>query len=159
QFYTTTPAADYTSYSIDFGDGSPPQTGTTFPSPSLTYTYGGIGFYKVALTLYGPNGCPSTDTIKLFYGSNPAVGLATKGSSVKCLPRDSTGITLWFDILKTSSNPPGTIYVIETNDGSPPITLSHPPPDSISHTFFESSCGFNSYSYTNSFEIKITAQA
>ncbi len=159
QFYTTTPASSYSSYSIDFGDGSPPQTGTTFPSPALTYSYAGTGFYKVALTLYGGNGCPATDTIKVFYGGNPAVGLATKGSSVKCLPKDSTGITIWFDILKTASNPPGTIYTVVTNDGSPPVTYMHPPPDSISHTFFEPSCGYNSYSYANSFEIKITAQA
>ncbi len=159
QFICTTPSSQYTSYSIDFGNGSPVQTGTVFPSPSLNYTYAGTGFYKVALTLYGPNGCADTDTIRIFYGSNPAVGLATKGSSVKCLPNDSSGITVWFDILKTSTNPPGTIYIIETNDGSPPITLSHPPPDSISHTFFEPSCGYNSYSYANSFEIKITAQA
>ncbi len=159
QFYTTTPASSYTSYSIDFGDGSAPQTGTTFPTPALTYSYAGTGFYKVALTLYGGNGCPATDTIKVFYGGNPAVGLATKGSSVKCLPKDSTGITIWFDILKTASNPPGTIYTVVTNDGSPPVTYMHPPPDSISHTFFEPSCGYSSYSYANSFEIKITAQA
>lgn len=159
QFYTTTPSSSYTSYSIDFGDGTAPQTGTAFPSPALAHTYASIGFYKVALTLFSGNGCSSTDTIKIFYGSNPAVGLATKGSSVKCLPRDSSGIVMWYDIIKTSSNPPGTIYIIEVNDGSPPVTLSHPPPDSISHTFYEPSCGYSSYSYANSFEIKITAQA
>ncbi|WP_417608006.1 PKD domain-containing protein [Owenweeksia hongkongensis] len=157
-FYTTTNSSTYTSYSIDFGDGSAVQTGTTFPSPAMAHAFPNIGQYKVVLTLLGANGCPSHDTVLVFYGSNPSVGLSTQGNNIKCLPRDSTGITFWFPVTSYQSNPPGTIYVVEVNDGSPPQYYNHPPPDSIGHTFFEPSCGYQSVSFNDAFMVKITAQ-
>lgn len=157
-FYTTTNSSQYTSYELDFGDGSPVQTGTTFPTPAVSHSYGGIGIYKVALTLYGANGCPSTDTLTIFYGSNPSVGLSITGNNIKCLPRDSSGITFWFPITNYKNNPPGTIYEVQVNDGSPVKIFNHPPPDSISHTFFEPSCGYTTANFNDAFEVKITAK-
>ncbi len=156
-FYSNTPAGSYTGYRINFGDGSPVQTGVSFPSPVLPHSYGSTGIYKVALTLIGGNGCESTDTVTIFYGSNPSVGLNITGNNIQCLPSDSSGITFWFPITNISSNPPGTYYVVEVSDGSPIRTFTHPPPDSIYHTFYEPSCGYNTANFQNAFQIKITA--
>lgn len=155
-FYTTTAASQYIKYSIDFGDGQS-QSGSTFPSPFLSHSYSKTGIFDAVLSVTNANGCISTDTIRLFYGSNPSVGLSIKGNNIKCLPRDSSGHTFAFPISNISSNPPGTVYIVEVNDGSPPAYYNHPPPDSILHTFYEPSCGYNTVNFNNAFQVKITA--
>lgn len=156
-FYSLTDTASYTSYSINFGDGSSPVTGSNFPS-FLSHSYPNIGGYTVVLTMYGDNGCPSYDTVKVFFGSNPSVGLNISGSNIGCLPKDSSGVAFSFPITNYQSNPPGTIYIVEANDGTPPQIFNHPPPDSIVHIFTASSCGYNTVNFTNAFQVRITAQ-
>lgn len=156
-FYSPTDTSTYTSFSINFGDGSAPVTGSNFPA-FLSHSYPNIGGYTVVLTMYGDNGCPSYDTVKVFFGSNPSVGLNISGSNIGCLPKDSSGVAFSFPITNYQSNPPGTIYIVEANDGSAPQIFNHPPPDSIVHIFYASSCDFNTVNFTNAFQIRITAQ-
>ena len=156
-FSSNTDPSTYTGYSLDFGDGSAPVTGTSFPSPYITHNYTGTGFFTAVLTMYNALGCSSVDSIRIFYGSNPSVGLSIKGNNVKCLPGDSTGISFTFPINNTSANPNGTVYIVEVNDGSPQVIFNHPPPDSIIHTFYEPSCGYNTVNFQNAFQVSITA--
>ena len=158
-FHTNNNSATYTSYTIDFGDGSAPQSGTTFPSPLLAHSYGGYGIYKVALTLNNPNGCASTDTVLVYYGTSPNVNFGIKGTSRQCLTGDSTGVTLTFPISNVAGNPPGTIYEVQASDGSPPKFYNHPPPDSVLHTFYEPSCGYNTVYNINAFQVTLTVHA
>ncbi len=156
-FSSTTDPSTYTNYILDFGDGSPPMTGTSFPTPYVSHTYSSTGFFTVTLRMVNAIGCGNIDSIRVFYGSNPSVGLSIKGNNVKCLPNDSSGISFTFPINNTSSNPNGTVYIVEVNDGTPPVIFNHPPPDSIIHTFFEPSCGYNTVNFQNAFQVQITA--
>ncbi|MDZ7846897.1 MAG: hypothetical protein U5L96_09055 [Owenweeksia sp.] len=62
-----------------------------------------------------------------------------------------------FPIGNYQSNSAGTVYIVEVNDGSPPMTFVHPPPDSITHTFYEPSCGYNTVNFQNAFQVQIRA--
>lgn len=142
-----------TQYFIDWGDGSPTLTQSTITSP-LPHTYG-IGTFQ--LTHIVSNGtCRDTSVYNIFVGSNPAVGLGNPGNTSIC-----TGSSLTFPITNTENNPPGTIYTVTFNDNTPPITFSHPPPASVTHTFNTNSCGVLStsgnVSYNNSFSATIVA--
>lgn len=156
-FSSPTDPSTYTNFILDFGDGTPPVTGTTFPSPYVPHTFPGTGFFTVTLRMVNGIGCGSIDSISVFFGSNPSVGLSIKGNNVKCLPNDSSGISFTFPINNTSGNPNGTVYIVTVNDGTPPVIFNHPPPDSIIHTFFEPSCGYNTVNFQNAFQVSITA--
>ena len=57
----STPAANVTGWSWDFGDGSPP---STQQNPQHTYTTSGT--FNVTLTAMGPGGCPNSVTKNAF---------------------------------------------------------------------------------------------
>ncbi|WP_018472829.1 T9SS C-terminal target domain-containing protein [Echinicola pacifica] len=138
-----------TSYTLDWGDGSPSFTGTDWEELNHSYA---MGVYNLVYTVTGPNGCPATKEFGVFVGSNPAVGLANPGNTNVC-----GGQTLSFPITGTENNPEGTMYVVSYSDGSPEETYNHPPPLEVTHTFIESSCGINSGSFPNSYSVSITA--
>lgn len=144
--------ATNTNYSIDWGDGSPGFSGSDFTS--LDHTYNGAGFYDLTVTVDGANGCSNSATYEVFSGSNPSIGLANPGSTINlCAPNELT-----FPLTNYENNSPGTEYVVNFSDGSPPQTFVHPPPASISHVFDISSCGFTTTSgIPNSFQVQITA--
>ena len=149
-----TGTGNVTAYSLNWGDGSPPYTGTT-PPTNLTHTYNGQGFYTIRYILTTPNGCNDTLNQTVFNGSNPAVGMGNPGNTNGCLP-----LTITFPINNTASNPPGTTYTVSFNDGSPPIIYAHPPPASVTHVFTNTSCGTNSPGnppFNNSFSATIVA--
>ena len=145
--------ATNTNYSINWGDGSPNFTGTTWTSLSHTYQ---VGLWTLTYTISAQNGCNITKIYKVFVGNNPAVGLENPGNTDVCITSSLT-----FPITGTENNPPGTTYVVTFNDNSPATTFNHPPPSSITHTFLDSSCGTTSVSgpttYTNSFFANIIA--
>ncbi|GGF49521.1 PKD domain-containing protein [Echinicola rosea] len=137
------------SYTLDWGDGSEPFTGTEWTELSHGYS---MGVYRLTYSVTGPNGCTATEEYGIFVGSNPAVGLGNPGNTNVC-----GGQTLTFPITGTENNPTGTMYTVDYSDGSPPEIFSHPPPASVTHTFEESSCGVNSGSFPNSYSVSITA--
>lgn len=145
--------ATNTNYSINWGDGSPNFTGTTWTSLSHTYQ---VGLWTLTYSISAQNGCNITKIYKVFVGNNPAVGLENPGNTDVCITSSLT-----FPITGTENNPPGTTYVVTFNDNSPPTTFNHPPPSSITHTFLNSSCGTTSVSgpttYSNSFFANIIA--
>ncbi|WP_396155567.1 PKD domain-containing protein, partial [Flavobacterium macrobrachii] len=149
----STTIANNTNYTINWGDGSPNFTGTTWTSLSHNYQ---VGLWTLTYTISAQNGCNITKIYKVFVGNNPAVGLENPGNTDVCITSSLT-----FPITGTENNPPGTTYVVTFNDNSPPTTFNHPPPSSITHTFLNSSCGTTSVSgpttYSNSFFANIIA--
>ncbi|WP_291130980.1 PKD-like domain-containing protein [Flavobacterium sp. UBA7682] len=152
-FNASTTTATNTNYAINWGDGSPNFTGTTWTSLSHTYQ---VGLWTLTYTITAQNGCNIVKNYKVFVGNNPAVGLGNPGNTDICI---SSSLT--FPITGTDNNPPGTTYVVTFNDGSAPINFNHPPPASVTHNFLVSSCGTTSTSgtttYQNSFFASIAA--
>ncbi|WNM19125.1 PKD-like domain-containing protein [Flavobacterium capsici] len=150
---TSTTSSTNNNYTINWGDGSPNFTGSSWTTLSHTYQ---IGLWYLNYTISGSNGCSITKTYIVFVGSNPAVSLGNPGNTDIC-----NANSLTFPITGTSNNPPGTTYTVTFNDGSAPIPFNHPPPASVTHTFTSSSCGTDSSdgsnTYQNSFSANIVA--
>lgn len=151
----STTIASNTSYTINWGDGTPNFTSTSFTT-ALTHNYG-IGLWNLTYTINGNNGCSIVKSYIIFVGSNPAVSLGNPGDTDIC---NSSALT--FPITGTANNPPGTTYTVTFNDGSSPQIFNHPPPTSVTHTFLTSSCGTTSSdgsnTYPNSFFANILAR-
>ena len=143
-------SATNTGYTINWGDGTPDFTSSTW-SGLLTHTYG-LGFWTLTYTVSGPNGCSVTKLYKVFVGANPAGTLSSPGNTDIC-----GNNTITFPISGTENNPPGTTYTITFSDSpANPITFIQPAPASVTHTFTKSSCGYMTPDgMTNSFYAKI----
>ncbi|MEO7310482.1 MAG: PKD domain-containing protein, partial [Chitinophagaceae bacterium] len=137
-------------YRIIWGDASPDYSAATFSS-LITHSYT-TGTYTLNFIVTGQNGCVDTAVYSVFVGANPAVGLGNPGNTSIC-----TGSGLTFPINTTSSNPPGTVYTVIFNDGTPSVTYQHPAPPDVTHNFLITSCGTNSPGYNNSFSATVTA--
>lgn len=152
-FNASTTIPTNTNYTINWGDGTPNFTGTSWTILAHTYQ---VGLWTLTYTITAQNGCSIIKIYKVFVGNNPAVGLGNPGNTDVCI---SSSLT--FPITGTDNNPPGTTYVVTFNDGSPPINFNHPPPASVTHTFLISSCNTTSTSgsttYQNSFFASIAA--
>jgi PKD repeat protein len=150
---SSTTIANNTNYSINWGDGSANFTGASWTTLNHTYT---TGIYNIIYNVTGSNGCVAKDTLHIFIGSTPAVGIGTPGNTVICAPANLT-----FPITGTSSNPSGTTYTVTVNDGSPSVSFNHPPPSSVTHNFTTSSCNTTSsngaQNYPNSYSVSIVA--
>ncbi|RYE28948.1 MAG: hypothetical protein EOP42_15545, partial [Sphingobacteriaceae bacterium] len=140
-------AATNTSYKIIWGDGSADFSTTSFSALKHTYS---VGTYQLRY-IVNQAACIDTADYYVFVGSNPAVGLGNPGNTVIC-----TGAALTFPVTLTENNPPGTIYTVTYNDGTP-ATIYTSAPQTVTHTFQNSSCGVTSGSYTNSFLATIVA--
>jgi hypothetical protein len=147
-----------TNYQINWGDGSPNFSGATLLS-TLTHTYPSQGYYNLTFTVNGNNGCTTTSSYQVFFGTNPAGGITTQQTASIC-----SGNQVGFIISGTTSNTPGTQYIISFNDGSVADTITAPIPDpyTISHIFNASSCGISSSAgsstFPNSFGAYLTIQ-
>ncbi len=138
-------------YTIDWGDGSTPFSATNWNVEMHEYT---IGTYTLTYTIEGNNGCTTVREYTVFLGSNPGVLFGSEGNDgILC-----EGGSITIPIQGTDLNTPETTYTITFTDGSPPVTLSHPPPTSITHTFNMTSCGTNSDGNANSFSATIEAE-
>jgi len=66
-----------TSYSWNFGDGSPV---ATTPAPAHVYT--AVGVYTVSCTITTANGCPATDTAIVYVGEPPVISFTATPTHV-----------------------------------------------------------------------------
>ncbi|MDS1032065.1 PKD domain-containing protein [Porphyromonadaceae sp. NP-X] len=141
------------SYIIDWGDGSSLFTGSTWSMLKHTYN---LGMTTLKYTVQGQNGCSVTKEYKIFVGSNPAGGILSPGNTDICVNEQLT-----FPIANIQNNPPGTIYTISFNDGTPSEVFYDNTRTEITHTFTNGSCGTYSYDgrnyYSNSFMVSMTA--
>lgn len=153
-FNASTTKLTNSNYSISWGDST-----ANFDSPSwdavISHNYA-VGLWTMVYSVTAQNGCIVSKTYKIFVGNNPAVGLGNPGNTDICITSSLT-----FPITGTDFNPPGTTYIVSFNDGSAPITYTHPPPASVTHTFLKTSCGTTSTvssAYNNSFFASIVAE-
>jgi large repetitive protein len=138
-----------TKYTINWGDGSPNFTSTTWTTTNHTYP---IGAWTALYTIEGASGCTTVQPFVVFIGLKPTVILGEPAKIDPCDP----GLVV-FPISGTRNNPLGTTYTVSFNDGSPDTILNHPPPPAIAHSFKKSSCGVTSKGIMNSFYANIVA--
>jgi len=123
---------------------------------NISHIYG-RGPFNLTYIVSNGTGCPDTLHYIVFFGNNPAGGIASLGSTSICGP-DS----LLFAINNWQSNAPGTIYTVTFNDGTPPLTFGQPPPDTIAHWFGTTSCGTSSsngsITFNNAFKATLTVE-
>ncbi|MCU0404414.1 MAG: PKD domain-containing protein, partial [Chitinophagaceae bacterium] len=135
-----------TGYTIKWGDGTPDTSFSAWPATEIIrHTYP-IGNHTMTVDVTGSNGCTNTRRYNVFIGSTPAGGFASPGNAELCAPD-----TLQFVISNTSNNPPGTVYTVTVNDGSPIKIFNHPAPSTVDHVFERSSCGITSSNGPNTF--------
>jgi large repetitive protein len=139
-----------TGYKIKWGDGSPDSSFSSWPAGVvIKHTYP-LGNSRMEVEVMGTNGCPNKRVYNVFVGSTPAGGFASPGNTEVCAP-DS----LQFTISGTENNPPGTLYTVTVNDGTPIKSFTHPAPSTVTHMFERSSCGIQSSNgtifFSNSF--------
>ena len=128
---STTTSSNF-SYTIDWGDGTS-ETVSSWTSKKHTYS---VGYYTLLYTVTNEFGCTSTQSYKVFLGSNPAVGFTAALNADICV-----GGTLKFPLTGVSNNPPGTTYEISFSDGYSINYSQNNLPTFIEHTFVKNSCG------------------
>ena len=149
-------------YDIDYGNGSSELNIT--PGTIYNTTYLNEGPYIITITVTdNTTGCVREYKKNFFFGTNPAVSLGIPGGTQnQCAPK-RYGFIASFANNAGVLNSPGTVYKKYTNDGKDDSTFIHPNPatdllsDTIFHSFDESSCGYSSQAYDNSFLLGVAA--
>jgi PKD repeat protein len=135
-----------TGYTIQWGDGSPDSSFTSWPAGAIINHNFPLGSSTMTVNVTGSDGCIGIKKYIVFLGSTPAGGLSSLGNTDIC-----ASDSLRFAINNISGNPPGTLYTFIINDGSAPEVFQHPPPSVASHFFSQGSCSFVSSSGNNTF--------
>jgi PKD repeat protein len=135
---TASPGANY---NINWGDGSADYSSTTAPA-GVSHVYL-TGIYPITYTIVNANGCSDTLHQTVYNITNPEIGAANPGNTQACGPKQ-----ICFPLNTFSSNDPSTIYTVTYGDGSGTLIYSHPPPDSVCHTYTVTSCGQTGNAYT-----------
>ena len=126
-------------------------------SQSLSYVFSSNGNNLVELQMLITNPlCPLflytfSETVTILNSTHsPAIGASSPGGTLSCTP-----LNVCFGINTFIANDPTTTYTIDFGDGTPATIFSHPPPDSVCHTYTQTSCG--SGLPGNAFDFTITA--
>lgn len=139
------------SYEIKWGDG----TNDIYNNSQYgnhSHTYPNEGYYSLLYIVTSLTGSKDSSSYKVFFGSNPAIPYYNPGQSTNvCLP-----FTIIIPKDTMIYNTPGTMFLFSSNDGTSIDTLYEPLSSNYSHTFINSSCGYNWFNGNNSFYIKIT---
>ena len=149
-------------YDIDYGNGF--NETNILPGTIYNNTYFNEGPYIITVTATDNiTGCIREYKKNFFFGTNPAVSLGIPGGTQnQCAPK-RYGFIASFSNNAGILNSPGTVYRKYTNDGKDDSTFIHPNPatdllsDTIFHSFDESSCGYSSQAYDNSFLLGVAA--
>lgn len=131
-----------TSYTINWGDGSPNFTSSTAPS-LVDHTYP-TGIFTLAYTVVGANGCTVTDNYPVFNISNPSINVGSDGGTQACGPANYC-----FNLDNFSQNHPSTTYTINFGDGTPSFTVSHNSlQNQYCHTYTTTHCPTNGFVFS-----------
>ena len=136
QVFDGTATGAISNYTIQWGDGSPDFSSGSFPGGGVNHMYSTSDVFTLNYILTGTNGCVDTSTYNIANITNPSIGSANPGGTTGCGP-----ITLCFPLNNFSANHSTTYYEVNFGDGSPIVTLPHPPPATICHTYSTTSCG------------------
>ena len=169
---------NFSSFSIDWGDGSPIQTGY-FSSINPIKQYNVAGIYNVNVDIIDSNNCSLSTSFNLFFGSTQSLGLSTPGNTTVCLSPNQDSTYFDFELSNWENDPKGVQYLFGANDSSNIISALSPLVDSLGlpthprliydissqklyyrHYFKASSCGYTSNlgssTYDNSFSVSAT---
>ncbi len=136
-------------YTINWGNGSPLQTGITAANFPQYITYPTYGVYSINVSATYTNGCIRDTVIKVINQTNPAIGISNvSGNTAGCGP-----IGYWFKMSNYQANTSGTTYLWNFGDGTPTVTWTNVTTDSIYHLFTTTSCGLPN----NEFKVSVTA--
>ncbi len=118
-------------WSLDFGDGTPPATGTGEPTAPVAHTYARPGSYTATASVTDGNGITTTGTTTVQVGpAIPAPSLV----AYRALGLAPLAVT--FDgSLSTDADDPLASWSLTFGDGSPPATGVGVPPADIAHTY------------------------
>jgi PKD repeat protein len=133
-----------TNFQIIWDDGSADYNDVIAPN-GITHTYNTPEVFDLQYIVTNGNGCRDTTIIPVANIGNPSVGAANPGGTLGCAP-----LEICFPVSNFAGNHPTTSYIIDFGDGSTFDTLSHPPPNSVCHSYLSSSCPEpgNSYTFT-----------
>jgi gliding motility-associated-like protein len=132
-------------YSITWGNGQSGSYAASGWSATQQFPFGlSSGTYTVQNTTSG--NCSITVPFNVFVGEVPLGGLSVVSNSSIC-----TGSPISFEWNNFSTNPPGTLYIVDYGDGVVD-TLPQPPQAIFSHTYTTSSCAVGG-EYTISWRI------
>ena len=146
-------AGSNASYTIDWGDGSPPETVNNLPN-GTTHRYDQVGLFNLVLIVRGNNGCAARRIYEVYNGNNPGGNVSSTSNTIACIPE-----TVGFPIRDTENNVSGTIYRLWVNDGlSDTIVYQHPPPGVFTYEFLSSACDSNHIDLNGRFTISFEAQ-
>ena len=118
-FNNSASASEITSYTIDWGDETPTETFSSFPTNGSGLMHGyPIGIFTLSITATNVNGCSNSITYDISNGSNPGGAFETPGSTVGiCLPMDDP-MGFYLTILDWGTNPINTSYSVDFGDGN-----------------------------------------
>lgn len=137
------PSTGISNYQIQWGDGSANYNSPTFPAAGVTHTYTTQEIFDLLYIVTGTNGCIDTLSEIVTNITNPAIGAANPGGTSGCGP-----LEICFPLNNYSLNHSTTTYRVDFGDGSPTMSLSHPPPAVICHTYTQSSCSYPGSAFT-----------
>lgn len=107
-------------YSINWGDGSALQTGSSWNSPTpITHLYApAVATYTVTVTEIS-SGCTVTGTVVMEQGTSASIQIPVGGLTQACAPQV-------MEFTNSSTNvSPNTVFTWDFGDGSPPLTFDH----------------------------------
>jgi PKD repeat protein len=153
----STTLANNLSYTIQWGEGSPDSTFSSWPTGQVISHNFPLGGSTMTVNVTGPDGCIGIKKYVVFLGTIPAGGLASLGNTDIC-----SSDSLRFLITNVENNPPGTMYSFLINDGTAPQVFQHLPPTTVAHYFNVGSCLFSSNNgintYVNAFGAYLTIE-
>jgi PKD repeat protein len=132
-------ASCISTYSIDWGDGSPITNNANFP---ISRTYNKLGAFNLVITAKGNNGCEHKTNYIVKNVTNPSIGVTSPGTTTNlCAPTEE----LKFEIAKWGNNSPGTKYEIDYGDGTSITSLDQD--DLVKTTNYNSADPISSKNY------------
>lgn len=118
-------------YTIDWGDGSPLQNGSSLQPPqSVSHVYPAtVGSYTVVFTELA-TGCTVTGVLIMEQSTSASIQIPVGGLTQVCAPHA-------VEFINSSTNvSPNTVFIWDFGDGSPPLTFDHTNwGQTISHTY------------------------
>jgi gliding motility-associated-like protein len=118
-------------YTIDWGDGSPLQSGASLQPPqTVSHVYPAtVGSYTVVFTEVA-TGCTITGLLTMEQSTSASIQIPVGGLTQVCAPHA-------VEFINSSTNvSPNTVFVWNFGDGSPPLTFDHTNwGQTISHTY------------------------
>ncbi|MFN5181622.1 MAG: PKD domain-containing protein [Bacteroidota bacterium] len=160
----TSTAPIITNYDISWGDGA---TNFNSANPNLSnsiyHQYTTLGYFNILLTVTNGIGCTDTSKHVAYNGIQPQIQIFPAGSPPVSVVNVCTPATIPFQLSGYQANSAGTIYVITSNTGLPPVVYNQTqilnlPGGIYNHLFSNSSCGSFGGSVPNSFYIEIKAE-